>query len=203
MARTIGVVTGAAITSIVMVFEMTRNYNVIIPVIITVAIADGIRRVISSDSIYTKKLTRRGHLIPEIFHMNTLLTKRVQNVMENRVIGIQQSMTVEEVLETFSNSGVLSFVVLNGDLIVGVVSIKELFKSIDVTVKVGEIASKKYIIVRKNDVIFNVIARMKENKSPMALVSNGEKCEIISDVVGIITKEEIAEAAAEQAELFS
>ncbi len=203
MAGTIGGITGAAITSIVMIFEMTRNYNVIIPVIITVAIADGIRRVISSDSIYTEKLSRRGHLIPEIFHMNTLLTKKVKNVMENRVIGIQQSMTVEEVLETFSNSGVLSFVVLDGNRIVGVVSIKELFKSIDITLKVSEITTNNYIVIDKEEVIFNVIARMKELKSPMALVCNDAKCDTISEVIGIITKDEIAEAAAEQAELFS
>ncbi len=204
MAGTIGGITGGAITSIVMVFEMTRNYNVIIPVIITVAIADGLRRVMSPDSIYTRKLTRRGHLIPEIFHMNTLMTKRVKNVMENRVIGIQQSMTVEEVLETFSNSGVLSFVVLDGEHIKGVVSIKELFKAIDITTKIQDIVSKHYIIVHENDVIFDVIARMKHNKSPMALVcSNQNDCSLISDVVGIITKEEIAEAAAEQAQLFS
>ena len=203
MAGTIGGITGAAITSIVMIFEMTRNYNVIIPVIITVAIADGIRRILSSDSIYTEKLSRRGHLIPEIFHMNTLLTKKVKNIMENRVIGIQQLMTVEEVLETFSNSGVLSFVVLDGSRIVGVVSIKELFKSIDITLKVSEITTNNYIVIDKEEVVFNAIARMKEHKSPMALVCNDTKCDTISEVIGIITKDEIAEAAAEQAELFS
>jgi CBS domain containing-hemolysin-like protein len=84
-----------------------------------------------------------------------------------------------------------------------VVSIKELFKSIDITKKMSDIVSKRYIIVHKNDVVFNVIARMKEKKSPMALVSSNKECTTISDVVGIITKEEIAEAAAEQAELFS
>jgi CIC family chloride channel protein len=102
MAGGIAGITGGAITSIVMIFEMTRNYNVIVPVIITVAIADGVRRALSPDSIYTKKLSRRGHLIPEIFHMNTLLTKRVKDVMEKRVIGIQSTMTVEEVLNSFT-----------------------------------------------------------------------------------------------------
>ena len=45
MAGMVGGITGAAVTAIVMVFEMTRDYNVVIPMTLTVAIAYGVRTI--------------------------------------------------------------------------------------------------------------------------------------------------------------
>jgi CIC family chloride channel protein len=64
MAGVIGGSTGAALTAIVMIFEMTLDYTVIIPMAITVAISYGIRRKFSKTTIYTEKLVRRGHFLP-------------------------------------------------------------------------------------------------------------------------------------------
>jgi CIC family chloride channel protein len=64
MVGVIGGSTGAVMTAIVMIFEMTMDYTVIIPVTITVALSHGIRKMLSPQSIYTLKLVRRGHLMP-------------------------------------------------------------------------------------------------------------------------------------------
>ncbi|MDD5236162.1 MAG: chloride channel protein, partial [Candidatus Omnitrophica bacterium] len=65
MAGVVGGATGAAIAAIVMIFEMTLDYNVIIPMTITVAISYGVRKVLCKESIYTMKLARRGHRLPD------------------------------------------------------------------------------------------------------------------------------------------
>jgi chloride channel protein, CIC family len=44
---------------------MTRDYNVVLPVIGAVAIANVIRKRICPPTIYTLKLLRRGHFVPE------------------------------------------------------------------------------------------------------------------------------------------
>lgn len=64
MAGVVGGATGAALAAVVMVFEMTRDYNLIVPMILSVAISYGIRKLLSRESIYTLKLARRGHYIP-------------------------------------------------------------------------------------------------------------------------------------------
>jgi CIC family chloride channel protein len=64
MASMIGSATGAIITGVVMLFEMTRDYNVILPVIVTLAIADSVRRRLCPSTIYTLKLIRRGEIVP-------------------------------------------------------------------------------------------------------------------------------------------
>jgi CIC family chloride channel protein len=64
MAGVIGGSTGAAMTAIVMIFEMTRDYTVIIPMTITVAVSYAIRKRFMESTIYTEKLVRRGHFKP-------------------------------------------------------------------------------------------------------------------------------------------
>ena len=64
MAGVVGGSTGAALAAVVMIFEMTLDYAVIIPMTITVALSYGVRKGLLRQSIYTLKLARRGHDIP-------------------------------------------------------------------------------------------------------------------------------------------
>jgi CIC family chloride channel protein len=52
-------------TAIVMTLEMTLDYQVVLPMAVTVALSYGLRKMMLSDSIYTMKLTRRGLAVPQ------------------------------------------------------------------------------------------------------------------------------------------
>src|SRR5262249_4437848 len=65
MAGMVGGTTGAVITGTIMIFEMTRAYTVILPVILTVALASVVRNSLSPSTIYTLKLVRRGEIAPQ------------------------------------------------------------------------------------------------------------------------------------------
>jgi chloride channel protein, CIC family len=65
LAGVVGGSTGAAMAAIVMIFEMTLDYTIIIPLTLAVPISYAIRRSIIRDSIYTRKLTLRGEPVPE------------------------------------------------------------------------------------------------------------------------------------------
>jgi 3-oxoacyl-[acyl-carrier protein] reductase len=54
-------------TAVTMIFEMTRDYDIVIPMIVAVALSIGIRRVLSQENIYTIKLVSRRHF----WHYNT------------------------------------------------------------------------------------------------------------------------------------
>ena len=77
MAGVVAGTTGAALTAIVMIFEMTLRYSVVLPMTLTVAVAHGLRPLLSKDSIYTLKLTRRGHVIPGALQANDYLVRHV------------------------------------------------------------------------------------------------------------------------------
>ena len=64
MGAMVGGGTGAAMTAVTMIFEMTRDYNIVMPMIVAVAISIGIRRMLSRENIYTIKLVGRGHSSP-------------------------------------------------------------------------------------------------------------------------------------------
>src|SRR4051812_17896212 len=60
MAATFGAATRATFTSIVFVFELTRDYEVILPLMLATVLADIVFSAVSEDSLMTEKLRRRG-----------------------------------------------------------------------------------------------------------------------------------------------
>jgi CIC family chloride channel protein len=78
MAAMVGGGTGAAMTAVTMIFEMTRDYDLVMPSIIAVALAIGVRRLISQENIYTIKLVGRGHFVPKALHANMFLVRRAR-----------------------------------------------------------------------------------------------------------------------------
>lgn len=81
MGGVVGGSTGAAMAAIVMIFEMTLDYTVIIPMTLTVAISYGVRRSLIKDSIYTRKLTLRGESVPEAMRADLQLARRAASIM--------------------------------------------------------------------------------------------------------------------------
>ena len=75
MGTMVGGGTGAAMTAVAMVFEMTRDYDIVLPMILAVAVGLGVRRLLSRENIYTMKLFRRGHPIPKALHANMFLVR--------------------------------------------------------------------------------------------------------------------------------
>jgi CIC family chloride channel protein len=81
MGGVVGGTTSAAMAAIVMIFEMTLDYTVILPMTLTVAISYGVRRSLMKDSIYTRKLTLRGESVPEGLRADMQFSKRAADVM--------------------------------------------------------------------------------------------------------------------------
>ena len=75
MGTMVGAGTGAAMTAVAMVFEMTRDYDIVLPMVLAVAVGLGVRRLLSRENIYTMKLYRRGHPIPKALHANMFLVR--------------------------------------------------------------------------------------------------------------------------------
>jgi CIC family chloride channel protein len=65
MGAAIGSTTGAVLTGIVMITEMTQDRSAILPLLISGSIAYAIRKTIMDESIYTMKLLARGHIVVE------------------------------------------------------------------------------------------------------------------------------------------
>ena len=121
MAAMVGAGTGGVMTAIVMVFEMTRDYAIIIPVIVAVAIAAGIRHALIDETIYTIKLRHRGHRIPKERHINLYLVKQAQDIMERRFILAKAGTSLKDTISAEDTDDLRAIIVEREGRIVGLI----------------------------------------------------------------------------------
>jgi CIC family chloride channel protein len=74
--------TRAPITGVIIMFELTGEYSIILPLMLAIVLATLVSRLISGDTIYTLKLRRRGIDLDDRAHANPLAATPVAAVME-------------------------------------------------------------------------------------------------------------------------
>jgi CIC family chloride channel protein len=206
MAGMVGGVTGAALTAIVMIFEMTLDYSVILPMTITVALSYGVRKLLSRDSIYTLKLVRRGYAVPDTLHADLLHTKLARDLMDTHIKRIGLSET-GHTLQYWANPEISYLIIQDDDKIIGALP-RESAEADSAEPEGGsdfkERIMKDYIIVKERDTLFSVIEKLhSNNKAPLALIVSDTKKTGPHTVVGVVTRELITRALEEYEELFS
>jgi CIC family chloride channel protein len=197
MAAMVGAGTGGVMTAIVMVFEMTRDYAIIVPVIVAVALAAGVRRALIGETIYTVKLRHRGHRIPKERHINLYLVKQAQDVMERKFIVATAGTTLRQAMPPEDIDDVRAIVVERDGRIVGLVHPRSglwLEARTNPDVLVERYAESRLVICRDEDLLSLALARLKRHRAGAAIVFRGSARPRINDVVGIITKRAVADA---------
>jgi CIC family chloride channel protein len=207
MGAMVGGGTGAVMTAVVMIFEMTRSYDIIMPMIVAVAMSIGVRRVLSRENIYTLKLARRGRVIPKALHANMFLVRRAREVLDSDVPVIPAETTLDEFFRQSGNDGRVRHVVLTRDnRLFGVLRIntglRRGLETAHTTVTLGDVASRRFIVVGEDTIVFDLINRMSRKDATMAVVVSGHGVPRGDDVVGIITKEHIADSVASSVRIY-
>jgi CIC family chloride channel protein len=91
--------TRAILTAIIILFEMTSTYEIILPLMFACVIAVAVSRVISKDTIYTYKMRRKGIHWSHDRELNLLETYQVSDVMVRDVECIRGDMTLGQISE--------------------------------------------------------------------------------------------------------
>lgn len=203
MAAVVGGATGAAMTAVTMIFEMTRDYDIVMPMIVAVAMAIGVRRVLSAENIYTIKLVARRHFIPKAMHANMFLVRPAGDVKNAEFVLMPFGYGFDAFLHQPEHGGRLRHVVVTrGVRIAGVLRVNTSFRrgleGAYTGVSLGDVASRRFIIAREGDIMFNVIDRMWRRRASMIVVVRHGAGSVprAADVVGVISKEHIADAVA-------
>jgi chloride channel protein, CIC family len=207
MAAMVGGGTGAAMTAVTMIFEMTRDYDLVMPSIVAVALAIGVRRVLSPENIYTTKLVGRGHFVPKAMHANMFLVHRADEVMEHDVTIVPADADFDTFLrEHAAANGFKHVVVMRGNHVVGVVRVNaSLRRGVEAAytgVRFSDIAQRNFTLARANDIMFDVVQRMARHGASMAIVASTDRRWHASQIIGIISKEHIADSVAESIKPF-
>lgn len=202
MAAMVGGGTGAAMTAVTMIFEMTRDYDIVMPMIVAVAISIGIRRMLSSENIYTIKLVGRRHFIPKALHANMFLVRHANDVMDRDVRVLPAEMSFDEFLRQPELAGKMQHVVVaRGGRIIGVqrvnTGLRHGLESANTGITLGDVVRTNFTVARDEDIVFDVIDRMWRRNAIMAVIVSGRSRIPRPDhVVGVISKEHIADSVA-------
>ena len=207
MGAMVGSGTGAAMTAVAMVFEMTRDYDIVLPMILAVAVALGVRRMLSRESIYTLKLVRRGHPIPKALHANMFLVRSARDAMEPDFMLVDEATSFDEFLRLSEGAtGMRHVVVTRGPLIVGVIRVNtDLRRTVSAAahdVPMGALVRRNFTIVRADAVVFDVIARLSRRRAVMGVVVDGQGRPRADKIIGVITKEHIADEVASSVRMY-
>jgi CIC family chloride channel protein len=189
MAGLVGGSTGAALAAIVMIFEMTLDYNVIIPMTLTVAIGYDVRKLICKESIYTFKLVRRGHLMPEALETNVHVLRRARDLMDARISVVPASLAPSELAKRAQDQPGVEYFLLEGPGGITGVSPRGRAPIIVSCVLDGDL------------MLLDSLERMHRSTAPIALVSDGGGLDA-ARAKGIITRDQLADALAESIERY-
>jgi CIC family chloride channel protein len=207
MGAMVGGGTGAVMTAVVMIFEMTRSYGIVMPMIVAVAMSVGVRSVLSRESIYTLKLVRRGRVIPNALHANMFLVRHAGEVMDTDVLVLPAETELDAFLSEHGAGGGLRHIVVTRDgRLHGVLRIntglRRGLETARTTVTLGEVASRHFVVVGPDAVVFDVIERLWRKHGAMAIVVTGRGVPRGRDVVGVISKEHVADSVASSIQMY-
>ena len=206
MGAMVGGGTGAAMTAVAMIFEMTRDYDIVLPMIIAVAVSLGVRRLLSVESIYTLKLRRRGHAIPNALHANMFLVQEAGQVMETDVLVLDHATPFREILPRSEGLQFRHVVVTRDDRILGVLRInlglRRAASQTDSDITLAELAQRNFIVVTRHEIAFRVISRLWKQHGAMAVVVEQDDPQSPVRVLGVIAKEHVADSVARSIRIF-
>jgi H+/Cl- antiporter ClcA len=102
MAATFGASVGATFTAIVFLFELTRDYRIILPLMLASVLAQLVASALLDDTLMTEKLTRRGVRVQGDYGVDVLAAASVRDVMSTDVRSLAADApfpSVQRVLE--------------------------------------------------------------------------------------------------------
>jgi CIC family chloride channel protein len=208
MAGMLGGTTGAAMTAIVMVFELTRDYNVIVPLIMAVTLAIAVRRAVLPQSIYTLKLADKGHEVPDSLQANMYRIRPAERAMSTDFELRPADARIDETLASLVETGrPLYVMIVSGKRLAGYMRLDpgfKLWRPNDPGLCLGDLARNDFVLVRPNDTMFYVIGRLARRGARLAIVAGGtNRVPRAADIRGVIALENMGEAVIENARAYA
>ena len=173
MAAVFGSASRATFAFIVFAFEITHDYNAILPLMLACVIADMIALRYLPSSIMTEKLARRGLRVSGEFEVGVMQLVRVGEVMRTDVNSIPPEMTVAE-LAARMGRGEPKYnltqglpIVGDGERLLGVVTQGDLLRALEDdsrgAITVLDAGSSKPIVAYADEFVHDAMLRMLEN----------------------------------------
>jgi len=189
--------TGAVLTAICMLFEMTRDYNAILPVMLTVGMAYFTRTLIRSESIYTLKLLRRGHHVHEGLQSAFQTAWLARHIMNCHFTMVPQAeFLAEPELYTQMRKADDVIIISRGSEVGGILRTG----ASDLTVRDALIS--RYLLVEPDTNLVELQRLLKSHNLTHALVTRKMEDPHPNQIIGVITPEALLRVSGHTSELM-
>jgi CIC family chloride channel protein len=130
MGAVVAATTHGPITAILILFEMSGDYRIILPLMLSCIISSVFASHLKKESIYTLKLIRRGVNIHEGREVNIMKSLSVERAMTSTIETVPEDMTLKELIRYTMGSKHSSFPVVDKQgLLTGILTFQD-FKEI-------------------------------------------------------------------------
>ena len=131
MAAVFSAAARAPLTSMLIVFEMSNDYRLILPLMAAGMVASTFAQWRHSESIYSLKLSKRGIHFDQGRDMDIMQTVQVEEVMNKSPITMQSEQTVAELFAAFQETHLGGFPVLSSNKeLYGMVTMQDMERTI-------------------------------------------------------------------------
>ncbi|MGB3651857.1 MAG: chloride channel protein [Rivularia sp. (in: cyanobacteria)] len=183
------------ITAIMIIFEITTDFNLVLPLMIGSVTSYLVADKLIPGSLYTKLLQLNGIDIDTEMPVNSrFINLTAQEVMQRQVETLQEQMTVDEAIQAFSHSTQRGFPVLDNTKLVGVITQSDLMKiregKLSIDARVSEIMTSHPVTITTKHNLSNVLYLLDRHQISRLPVLEGRR------LVGMISRGDIIRAEA-------
>jgi CIC family chloride channel protein len=185
----------APLTAMLILFELTQDYNLILPLMAACVISKIISASLQEDSIFTEKLRRKGHAIRGGTEINVMEAMKVSDNMVTDILTLNENDTASDLLKLMQTSRHAGFPVLNqkGKL-AGIVTLHDMRDKVsygELDKLVRDILTKDVVKAYPDESLDVVLKRLATRDiGRLPVVSRDEPDKLI----GIITRSDIVKS---------
>jgi CBS domain-containing protein len=197
MAATFGAATQATFTAIVFVFELTRDYDVILPLMLASVLADLVYSAVNEDSLMTEKLRRRGLRIGRHYGADPFAGTPVSHIMSTEVETLPADATVGDARRRFAAGGHGAYPLVDGGRLAGIVARGDILRDgCPDDEALHDHATRQVVTVRPGDTAQHALRVMVDEHVEHVPVIDGQDV-----LVGICTRTDLLKVRRRQLDL--
>ncbi|MFH1523621.1 MAG: chloride channel protein [Chloroflexota bacterium] len=188
----------APFTAILIVFEMTNDYRLILPLMAGVIVSLILSQKLHHESIYTLKLVRRGIRLHQGRDLDVMETVRVEEVMMRKPVTVPVDLPITLLADEFLRTGRHGFPVLDADgNLFGMVSLEDYRRAthgrptVADQLRVADIATRAVVSVFPNETVGVALRRMvPHDLSRLPVVARDD----VRHLIGVVRRNDIVTA---------
>jgi len=198
MAAVFSACARAPLTAMLIVFEMSNEYALILPLMLTAVTASYLAQYLHPESIYTIKLAKRGIRFEQGRDMDIMQGVQVREVMNRDALTVYKDQPLVELYQQFQETNFLGFPVLDdNESLWGIATLQDLEKALSQeavkirSLKVEDIATIDPVTVFADEPIWTAIQKMApRDLARLPVVSRSSEKQLL----GLISRSDILRA---------